>query len=52
MGQNGTRDALWRKGSELLAHSGASLELSSQLLIGLCWSWPRARTTVCNVNIK
>lgn len=25
---------------------------SSQLLFGLCCSWPRARTTVCNVNVK
>lgn len=22
------------------------------LLFGLCCSWPRARTTVCNVNVK
>lgn len=42
------RDALWRKENEPFAHSRANLELSSQLLLELCWSWPRARTTICD----
>lgn len=40
---------LGEKGVSLsVAHSGASLELSSQLLLELCRSWRWAMTTICD----
>lgn len=47
VGQNGTWGAIWRDGSQPFAHAGASLELSSQLLLGLCWSCTKDHYLCC-----